>query len=61
MVNQRDTVNWNAPFAWVTAYLDEQYTDSETDKVTIDSPVAGERFEAGKDINISATVKSKLL
>nr|3PDG_A Chain A, Fibronectin(III)-like module [Acetivibrio thermocellus ATCC 27405] len=27
--------------------------------VTIDSPVAGERFEAGKDINISATVKSK--
>jgi|GEM_PF-173895 len=53
------TVNWNAPFAWVTAYLDEQYTVSETDKVTIDSPVAGERYEAGKDINISASVKSK--
>jgi len=23
MVNQRDNYNWNAPFAWVTAYLDE--------------------------------------
>ncbi|NLM60414.1 MAG: cellulose 1,4-beta-cellobiosidase [Clostridium sp.] len=52
------TVNWNAPFAWVTAYLDEQYTDSDTARVSIDSPVAGTRFEAGKDVEISATVKA---
>ncbi|HHV30437.1 glycoside hydrolase family 9 protein [Acetivibrio mesophilus] len=52
------TVNWNAPFSWITAYLDEQNTGSETEKVTIDSPVAGERYEAGKDVNISASVKA---
>jgi len=34
----------------VTAYLDEQYTDSETDKVTIDSPVAGERLKPVKTL-----------
>ena len=52
------TVNWNAPFAWVTAYLDEQYADSDAARVSIDSPVAGARYEAGKDVDISATVKA---
>ena len=47
------TINWNAPFAWVTSYLDEKAGGLE--KVSITNPEAGEVIALGDNLVIEAS------